>query len=64
MKNKMTSELKAFTEKVQAVMHDLYEEYNSLDEGVEYECPLTRLIDDGESVACMDPEDVLNEEKL
>lgn len=61
MANKMTSELKMFIEKVQDTMHDLYEEYNSFSEGVEYECPLTRLIDDGQDFYCMEIKDTINE---
>ena len=59
MKNKMTKEMEAFIKKVQSTMHDLYEEYNSLDEGLEYECPLTNLIDDGQSIFCMNTKKVI-----
>ncbi len=63
MKNKMTPELKTFIEKVQNTMSDLYEEYASLPESVDvqYECPLTRFIDDGQDFYCMKIEDTINE---
>ncbi len=62
MKNAMNANLKKFVEKVQNTMRDLSEEYNSLpDEGLYYECPLTKLIDDGRWIAEMDVADVISE---
>ncbi len=61
MKNTITPEIKAFIEKVQHTMNELYEEYNTLPKGLEFECPLTRFIDDGMNLYCMKIEDTINE---
>ena len=59
----MTPELKAYIEKLQDTMSDLYEEYVSLPEDVDvqYMCPLTRFIDDAQDFFCMKIEDTINE---
>ena len=63
MKNQLNPKMKEFVEKVQNTMLDLYDEYVSIeDTGLQYECPLTRLIDDGQWIANMEANEVINEE--
>lgn len=43
--NVMTEELNTFIDKAQRIAMDLYNEYNSFENAVEYACPLTDMID-------------------
>lgn len=60
MKNKMTDELNMFINKVQRIGMELYDEYNSLNEDVEYTCELTNLIDSLYEFSLLNKEDTIN----
>ncbi len=60
MKNKMTDELNTFINKVQRIGMELYDEYNSLNEEVEYTCELTNLIDSLYEFSLLNKEDTIN----
>lgn len=60
MKNKMTEELNAFINKVQRIGMELYDEYNSLNEEVEYTCELSNLIDSLYEFSLLNKENTIN----
>lgn len=60
MKNQMTDELSTFIDKVQRIGMELAEEYNSLNEGVEYTCELTNLIDNLYEFSLLEKKDTIN----
>lgn len=61
MKNKMTDELSTFIDKVQRIGMELFDEYNSLIEGVEYTCELTDVIDSLYEFSLLKKKDTINQ---
>lgn len=60
MENKMTDELSIFINKLQRIAMELYDEYNSLDEGIEHTCELTELIDNLYAFSLLNHKDAIN----
>lgn len=56
----MTEELNAFINKVQRIGMELYDEYNSLNEEVEYTCELSNLIDSLYEFSLLNKENTIN----
>lgn len=61
MENTMNKKLKTFIEKVQEIGMELYEEYNSLDDCIEYTCPLTDVIDELYGFSCINIDETVKE---
>lgn len=59
MENTMNKETKEFIEKLQAIGNALYEEYNQLNDGLQYTCPLTDVIDSLYEFSIMNIEDTI-----
>lgn len=59
--NTMNNTLKAFIDKIQKIGMELYEEYNSLDTGVEYTCPLTDIIDALYAFSCLNADKTIED---
>ncbi len=62
MKNKMTPDIQKFIQKAQNLMNDLYDEYTQIEiDGLTYECPLTRFMDDAQDFFIKEPEILIDE---
>ena len=65
MKNTMNKKVEMFIKKLQGISADLYEEYNQLDDdGIDYCCPLTEIIDVLYEFSIMNTEDTIDETKI
>ena len=65
MKNIMNKKVEMFIRKLQEISSDLYEEYSQLDnDGIEFCCPLTEIIDTLYEFSIMNIEDTIDETKF
>lgn len=60
MENKMTDELNIFIDKLQRIAMELYDEYSSLDTGIEHTCELTELIDNLYAFSLLNNKEAIN----